>query len=248
MSIMPNPLKHPPFWLLEKIIDGAKKLWGIIKGKDKKQAELAEQKGIDPNKSKAEEISELNRLLLEYRSNISSAAESLEHDMIVECVGMIGDISDKLQELNESLKIVRVESVKRKFSRVRKELKGTFDEYVKKRISLDDAECLAALQLPAGELKNQRLQALKEKAFVEATNEIIERVKSKVDDFLDEMDDAFDEHLIRSEEKLTEKTEVFEKLSVSLDGDIQEEIMTEAVHKLAMCELAEEIIDSEELT
>lgn len=245
MSIMPIPPKIPPilgYEILKKVVQGAKKIWNKITGKDEIQDNISKQKGIDPNKSQAEDIAELNKLLIEYRSNISADAESMEQNMIVEYADMIEYILDALKEYNKALNVVRIETVKRKFVKVKKSLKGTFAEYINKRISLDDAECITVLRLPAGELKNNRLQELKEKAFIEAANEIIDNIRGAVADFLYDLEDAFTEQLERSEEKFAEKTEIFDKLSNSYDEDTHEAIMFNAEYLIAVCELAEEMI------
>ena len=63
--------------VVKRFVDGAKKVWNALRGKDKKQDEIAQQKGVNIAKSKADEISDLNQLLMEYRANISDAADSL---------------------------------------------------------------------------------------------------------------------------------------------------------------------------
>ena len=80
MSIVPMPPKPSLPILIEvvkRFVDGAKKVWNALRGKDKKQDEIAQQKGVNIAKSKADEISDLNQLLMEYRANISDAADSL---------------------------------------------------------------------------------------------------------------------------------------------------------------------------
>ena len=252
MSIIGSPFPPiDPVDIIKKgveIVKGigkvAKYAWGLITGEDKKQDEIAHQKGINPEKSHADEIAELNRLLTEYRQNISSAADGMEREMIVECSMMLQEIMDMFHEYNQELKILRSDSVKRKFSRISRDLKGTFAEYVQKRISLDDAECMKILKLPAGELKNQRLQELKQKVFVEASNEIIRRIKDSVDDFSETVEDAFLEHLDRAEEKVSEKTEIFEELSKTAEDDTQtaESVLLKSNYLLAVCSCVDELL------
>ena len=69
MSIVPMPPKPSLPILIEvvkRFVDGAKKVWNALRGKDKKQDEIAQQKGVNIAKSKADEISDLNQLLMEY--------------------------------------------------------------------------------------------------------------------------------------------------------------------------------------
>jgi len=228
--------------VLPVIIGAIGAAWGKIKGKDRKQEEIANTKGLNPEKSSADEIAELNTILIDYRQNIAAAAADMEHEMIVECSMMLQDIMDTFNEYNQDLKILRADSIKRKFNRVSKDLKGTFAEYVHRRISLDDPECVRILRLPAGDLKNQRLQELKQQVFVEAGNEIIRRIQETVDDFSETVEDAFTDHLERAEEKVQEKTEVFEELSTVADSDREtaESILLKADYLLAVCSYAEE--------
>ena len=243
MSILPFPPIDPMKALeaVGKVARGigkvAKYAWGLITGEDKKQDEIAHQKAVNPEKSTADEIAELNKLLVEYRGNISAAAGDMERDMIVECSEMLQDVMDVFNEYNQELKIIRSDSVRRKFSRVSKDLKGTFAEYVQKRISLDDAECVKILRLPAGELKSQRLQEMKQNVFIEAGNEIINRIKDTVDDFSETVEDNFLDHLERAEEKVEEKANAFEELSKVADNDREaaESVLLKADYLLAVC-------------
>ena len=249
MSIIGSPFPSiDPMKALEavgKVIGGigkvAKYAWGLITGEDKKQDEIARQKGVNPEKSSVDEIAELNKLLMEYRQNISSAADSMEREMVVECSMMLQDIMDLFDEYNQNLKILRSDSVRRKFGRESKGLKGTFAEYVQKRISLDDTECVKILKLPAGELKSQRLQEMKQSVFVEASNEIISRIKDTVDDFSETVENAFLEHLDRAEEQVAEKTSTFEELNKISEKDTHavESVLLKADYLLAISSYVE---------
>ena len=249
MSIIGSPFPIPPIdplKIIGDVIRGigkvAKYAWNVITGQDEKQAAIANQKSVNPQKSTVDEMAELNKLLAEYRKGISDAAESMESEMIVECSMMLEDIMDVFTESNQHLKVMRSDSVERKFKRVAKDLKGTFAEYVQKRISLDDTECVKILKLPAGELKNQRLQEMKQRVFVEASNEIVKRIKDAVEDFSDTVEDAFNDHLDRAEEQLHERTESFEELSRITENDTEsvENVMLKANYLLAVCSYVED--------
>ncbi|GEM_PF-2376927 len=237
LKVLPKVLPVIP-----AIIGAVGTAWEKIKGKDRNQDRIAQQKGMNPEKNTANEIAELNKLLMEYRQSISAAADDMEREMIVECSMMLQDIMEVFETYNKELKIVRSDSVKRKFVRISKDLKGTFAEYVQKRISLDDAECVKILKLPAGELKNQRLQEMKQRVFVEAGNEIIRRIRDAVDDFSETVEDTFSEHLEHAEEKVQEKTNAFEELSKMTDNDREaaESVLLKADYLLAVCAYADE--------
>lgn len=258
MSLLPHYPKIPPLGgnddenpiggflggLLKGIGKVAKYAWSVITGQDEVQDKIASKKGFNPEKSEANEIADLHKLLVEYRQNISAAADEIEREMIVECSMMLKEIMEVFEEQNKTLKLVRTESVKRKFNRASKELKGTFAEYVEKRFSLDDAECVKILKLPAGDLKNQRLQDMKQNVFIQAGNEIIRRIKDTVDDFSETVEDAFDEHLERSEKAIQDKTDSFEELEKGLDGDAKslESVILKADYLIAVCSYTDTLI------
>ncbi len=67
------------------LLEIGKAILSFFKGKDVKQEEIAHKKSLDPEKSEANEIAELNKLLMEYKQNIISAGGDLEREMIAEC-------------------------------------------------------------------------------------------------------------------------------------------------------------------
>lgn len=239
MSVLPLPPSWPIF--VPMVIKLAKSIWQKIRGKDKNQEKIAEQRGFNPEKSTADEMAELQKMLNDYRTGIISEGNNLENEMMVEYSTEMQEIMDLFEEYNSTLKIMRAEAVKRRFRRLGNDIKGTFGEHITKRISLDDAECVSALKLPSGELKNQRLQELKEKVFLEAANEITRKIKENVDDFSETVEDAFYEHLDQNEVKLNEKTEAFEKLSHVAENDTVsvESALLSSDYMIALCSYGE---------
>lgn len=248
MIIMPNQYPTPSpdllFKIFRKIGQIAKKVWNRITGKDRVQEEISQKKGFNLEKSEASDIAELNRLLNEYRSNIATAAGDLEREMIVEYSMQMQEIMDLFEEYNKTLKIIRSETVKRRFNRMSREIKGTFAEYISKKISLDDAECVKVLKLPAGELKNQRLQEMKQKVFIEAGNDIITKIKNAVDDFSETVEDAFYEHLDRAEQSVTEKNNALEKLAKNSEenSSLSESVLFQADYIISVCSYADTLL------
>lgn len=227
--------------VIERIINAGKYAWSVITGQDSKQDEIASKKSLNPEKSDVSEIAELNRLLNEYRQNIISAGSEIEREMIVECSMEIQEIMDVFEEFNRELKIARSDSIKRKFKHMNSELKGTFADYIEKKFSLDNSECIKILKLPAGDLKNQRLQEMKQNVFIAAKNEMIDKIKYAVSDFYDTVEDAFSEHLDRAAESIEDKKSTFEKMSMATEEDAEsiESVLLQSDYILSVCYYAE---------
>ena len=100
------------------------------------------------------------------------------------------------------------------------------------------------LKLPAGDMKNQKLQQMKQDVFVQAGNEIINSIKDTVDEFSDTVQDAFEEHLDQLEETIQSKTEAFEKLSLGLDCDKNalESVILKSDYMISACSYANSLI------
>ena len=246
--LFPLPKLPPLLPILGKVVKTvvkvAKGAWNLITGKDEVQEEISNQKSFNPEKIQADDIAELNRMLNEYRKNISAAAGDLEREMIIEYAEEMKEIMDTFEEYNKTLKVARSETIRRRYKRMSNDLKGTFEEYISKRISLDDPEFVKVLKLPAGELKNQRLQEIKQKIFIEAKDDIIQKIKDAVDDFMETVEDAFTEHLDRAEESMAEKSQAFEELSLSSENDTEtaEKVFVKADYIMALCSCAENIV------
>lgn len=228
----------------EKLAKIGKYIWAVIRGKDEIQDEISNKKGLNPEKSEANEFAELNKLLNDYKQNILSMCDELERKMIVECSMQLQEVMGVFEEYNKTLKITRSESIKRKFRRIEKEIRGTFSDYIHKKISLDDPECVKTLKLPAGELKNQRLQEMKEKVILEAENEVVRKIRDSVDEFSETVEDAFQEHLDRTEQRIIDKSNAFEELSKVANGDMQsaEKTLVHTSYILSVCSYADALM------
>lgn len=243
MIIGPNSPKTPIGKIIKVIIKGVRNIWSRITGKDERQDEIASKKGFNPEKSEANEIAELNKLLSEYRQNIIAVGNDLEREMIAECSIEMQDIMDCFEQFNKDLKIARTESVKRKFRHLNRELKGTFKHYIEEKISLDNAELTKVLKLPAGDLKNQRLQEMKQNVFLSAKDEMIEKIKYTVSDFIETVEDAFYDHLERAEESIEVKKQAFEKMSNVADdnSDNIESVLLKSNYILSVCSFVDSL-------
>ena len=71
-----------------------KSAWKKLTGRDKAEEKLSNQKAVNPQKSEANEIVELNKMLYELRDGIKNAAEDLERNMIAECSIELQEIMD----------------------------------------------------------------------------------------------------------------------------------------------------------
>ncbi len=245
--VMPRPPFPGPFdpgKVIETIVRVGKAVWGALTGRDRHQEELGREKALNPAKAEADEIAALNQLLNEFRQNIITATDALERELIAECSMYFSDVMKTFERSNESLKVYRAEVFDRKFRQALDDMKGTFSSYITRRISLDDAQCVKALKLPAGELKTQRLQELKIGVFQEGTNEIIRKAERTMDDFIDTIEYAFCNRLDHLEETAAEKKKAFQRIAERENDTAQEieSVISAAMYAISLCEYADMLI------
>ena len=103
--------------------------------------------------------------------------------------------------------------------------------------------------MPAGELKSQHLQEMKQNIFIEAANDIVKKIKKATDDFTTTLEESFELSFERAEYSIEEKREAFEKLSETLDGNATaaENVYVKSDYMIAVCSYAEAMIQKEEV-
>lgn len=200
-SPFPFPVPMPD---LGKIWDKTKKIVKIIFGKD--EEEVKQQKGFNTEKSSASDIMALNTALNNCRMSFKESFDELESELKKECQRTIDGILEMIDSINSSVKVCNVSSMKRQLSYIVDDINGTAMNHMNRRISLDDAECLAILKLPAGDLKGTRMNELKKKIYSEAIGIVSDKIRKSIMNILDNISDTVEDKVgdieLKAEEKI----------------------------------------------
>lgn len=222
--IMPFPPKIPLPIIIEgikKVIKVGKKVFDILFGDN---GQIEKERPLDTKNADTDDIMSLNAILTDYRKDVKSATMELENNIKDICKDVFEGILESLEFVNEQFEFYRINAFKRKINRFTEEIDGIFEKHTAKRISLDDNECIAILKMMPGDLKGKRMKELKEVVFKESIDEIIKKVNDFMNDFLDEMKYSVENKIDGISDKIQEKADVFEELS--LDNENKNE-MTE---------------------
>lgn len=235
----PIPLPMPD---LSKIWDKTKKIVKIIFGKD--EEEIKNQKGIDTEKSSASDIMILNTALNECRMLFKESFDELESELKKECQRTIDGILEMIDGINSSVKVCNVSSMKRQLNYIVDDIDGTAMNHMRKRISLDDSECLSVLKLPAGDLKGTRIQDLKKKIYLEAIDIVSDKIKKAILNILDNISHTVEEKADEIEVKAEEKKKNLEIISDDSMENIskKEETKIDAAYFLSIGNMGKELL------
>lgn len=235
----PIPLPMPD---LGKIWDKTKKIVKIIFGKD--EEEIKQQKSYNTEKSSASDILVLNTALNECRLSFKESFDELESALKKEYQQTIDGILEMIDSINSSVKVCNISSMKRQLRYIADDIDGTAMNHMKKRISLDDSECLSVLKLPAGDLKGTRMRELKKKIYSEAIGIVSEKIRKSILNVLDNISDTVEERVVEIEIKAEEKKKSFEIISDDSKENIlkKEEVKLDSAYFSSIGSLGEDLL------
>lgn len=239
MPTIPGPLGPLEPLLIELLGKAGNKLIDKLFSDDKTK----EQPAYNPEKSEAEEVLALNADLMDYRSEVKQASAELESIIKEKCEEFFTKAIDDLEAANKQFEFYRTSRLKRKLNDFLQELDGIFAKYTAKRISLDDADCLAILKMRPGDLKGQRMRELKELVFKESIEELNRKMESFVNEFFEDMEFSVDHRMAEVEQRLEEKITAFKiaESSNAQHSDRLEEIILRAEYLRSVFAVSEGI-------
>ena len=199
----------PPEILLP-LIEMASKVVDKVLGKVFADDKTKEQPAYNPEKSEAADVAEINAALVDYRGEVKKATAELEGEIKKTCESVFTEVLSSLEFANEEFEFYRPSRLKRKLDTFLQEMDGIFANYTAKRISLDNADCLAVLKMRPGDLKGQRMRELKELVFKESVEEVNQKLNNFVGEFFEDMEFSVDHRMAEVEQRLEEKIAAFE--------------------------------------
>lgn len=165
------------------------------------------------NRNDINEVANLNAALTDYRTQVGEVGKVIENDIITSSENFFSDIISLFESINNSYSIGNIERARRKTSRFRIRIEGTFEDHTAKRISLDDMECLEILKMLPGEIKSTKMNELKKKVFEESVEKIAYSIKDITEELIEDISDSFNFKLNMLEQQLNEKMNIFSVLT-----------------------------------
>lgn len=155
----------------------------------------------------------LNEILTSYSTGYYEHATSIEN----KCIESVEQYYDRLIAIIESVPgddygKASLKALKTGRARIAKKISGQIKEPLAKRMSLDDAECLAILRMDAGAEKGDAMANFCKKVMREAVNNLADRVKETLHEQVDDVLEYLNSICEEQEREMKTLKEYFDKM------------------------------------
>lgn len=234
--------------ILGMIIKGLKGLFGVFMNKFiSDNDKISAEEPLNVEKSTVSEVSRINDVFIDWKNDIKTNAEDIEHEIQKICSEVFNSIvNTTLKQLANEKYNLNIKSLPKKFDRELQNIEGTIMLYLNKRISLDDLSCMEILKLPAGDLKKQRMSEFKKAVFREAMDMVINKIKNIEDAYFESIDSVQITKIQNIERQIEENTISYAALCNSKEEKNKEaeQIFMVYGYNIALCENIEQLLNS----
>lgn len=231
------------------ILKTLKRIWGkfvkvlevIFLSKD-----INEQKPLNTQKSSADDIAQIHKILSDFRSQAQSAGGEIIKSIKADCDEFFEKTIKQFEHYSDIFGMTHMTGTyKKRFASTLDELDKVFDNCISKKYSLDDNECVSILKMVPGESKANRMTEFKKATFSLAINETCISIEKSIEQFFDTIDDTFIIKINSVASSVEEKTAAFEKLTIDserTDSEL-EAAQLNALEIISITDLAFELLE-----
>lgn len=230
---------------------GSAILGGIFLGGDDDSKRVGSESRYDPQTAKAEQTMRINQTLSDLRQKMEQESRKVEDKSLRVTRKAIDDLMTELKRINGQEYAGRklnlnLERLQRENEKTEKAVHGCFSNYMAKRISLDDRECVSILEMEAGPNKEQRMKDFITKVSKESLQEIGSQVKNSLTEQMDNIRTIVEERLQLVDSDAQEKVREYEAISKNKDENIPawEENLLAARTIASFCTMGEQLTKS----
>ncbi len=182
---IPGPFPPIPGPVIDIIVKGTKKLWDVVTN-SKSSQEISKRDKL--NEENISDVIDYNMLLNEFISEIENDIHILEEKIILECTEYYEELIGLVQDVEKSKSInLRSNNIKRLLERLKRDAKGSLAKSIHRKISLDNSELKRTLNLPAGQVKKDRIQEFKQEVIKKVLDDFIFDVKEYLEDLSEDI-------------------------------------------------------------
>ena len=208
--------------------------------------EASKVDSYDKEKARLIETQRINETLSKFSLNLQTQADELEEDALKESKVYFEYLIEQLRKTSDANNMkININRIKRDIFKIEKGIKGSFKDYLAKRISLDDQECLTVLKMEAGTEKEAAMKRLGNKVLKEAREQLCDNIKECLIDQQEYIEDEIVgkmNEIILNLKDLSTKVSEFETLKQSNEGQIELEKVT-CISKLQIIDMALGILE-----
>lgn len=177
------------------------------------ESKIGDSKAVDASSS-ADQVNDVNEILLDYSERYRSFARELENDCLTlvqqrfeETMELLSGRAELKRDFKQEIKALR-----RRHKELCAAIPDAITGVVAKRVSIDDSECRSILALAASDSKRYKLRNFCKSVIREANDNLAQRVHTALVEQANEIGDALDEYMEAKEQNLSNMQRAFAQM------------------------------------
>lgn len=226
--------------IIKKIIKVANKLMGIFK---KPSKDAGETESINDNSS-LENIERISQIFIDFKEQVHTRAVDVEQAVADEVSYYVEELHDILSDNND--KVVKygihIKRIERQIDRIALRVKGTIDNALSKKVSLDNAECKEIVKMIPGAKKETAMNAF----LARSVSSALEACCTEIHESLEEIYDDVKTEIVGAVESIQKQNEYLQENFSSIDENDYETTakkqMVDACFLIDACDMIFEML------
>lgn len=211
-------------WVHDKVSDGINfvkdKISTII---DTFNDDIASENSYDIDEASISTTERLNSLLVEFSEEYLKNAIGIE----TACVNLVEQYYEQFTSVIEKRKNIgysktAIRRLRSNSVKIKKVILHSIRDPLKKRLSLDDSECLEILKMESGESKKRKMEDFVKKVIGEALDNLADTVRESLDMQLEELEEGFMEIAEKQEKEYVNLKKCMDSFSKTSEDEIEE--------------------------
>lgn len=216
----------------------------IIRDIFKKPSEEAGKTDSVNDNSSLENIDRITQIFADFKDQVHTKALDVENAVseevnfyVEELHGILHENSNKVDKYG-----IRIKRIERQINKISLKVKGTIDNDISKKVSLDNAECKEIVKMIPGSKKEQAMSLFLNEAVKNALEVCCGEIRSSLEEIYEDVETE----VVGVVESIQKQNELFQKSLNSIDKDNYEETatrqITDAYYLVDACNLIEQIL------
>lgn len=191
--------------------------------------------------STVEDISNIVKILEEYKEQVHSEAIKIEERVMAEVAYYVEELNSLFSQNADLLRAyqIRGQRIESRIQRTLKSMRGGIDHTTSKMISLDNAECRKILQMIPGNKKEQAMKEFMQDSIQNALNQYCKEFREELAELFADVEDEILAAVDFAGKEAAKQAEIMEMINQDHQIEKVQEILFNAGGILALCSLAD---------
>ncbi|MWV62237.1 hypothetical protein DCO58_05285 [Helicobacter saguini] len=207
-------------------VDFVKECWnGTEKKAQETSVNIGSSRSYDYDNASMAETINVNNELNSFKNVASKEARKIEDMLVDECEEVFDKLMDSINEINERANLnIPLTMIRRDSKKLLKSIKGSIENDVITKISIDNATCKAILYLDAGANKTKQMKDFITNTSRDAIKRMRDSLNDTLQDNIDSIKDKIEMHIGNAESLHTRDSKVLNEIKNSKEGKEKEKM------------------------